>query len=564
MAGKTFFGIDLGTTYSCIACVKGEGEATVLPNSESEQTTPSVVYFESADNVVVGSSAKEDLRAGSDRAIARAKHFMGTDKSFKGYRPEALSPQEISAYVLRKLVQDAEAQIDGNVSDVVITCPAYFGLDAIAATKQAGQLAGLTVHYVIPEPVAAAYYYATTRERAEARTLLVYDLGGGTFDSTVMTADSTEIRVVCIDGDRSLGGDNWDAAVAECFAARLARECGKDLGDVVQHDETMQVLLGHAETAKKHLSSKEVTKVRVLSELGQMRMDFTRQNFDDLTNELLYKTLKLTRDVLGTARQEHGVTTIDEVLLVGGSTFMPQVEVGLRSMLGDIGLGTVPIQRADPHLAVAKGAAWYAHKCAIDGDVKQKIAAVTGQRATEVRIEDVEANVRGDAERNVAGERGIRLSEVTKMTKQRIRNVTAKTFGVKVATDSAGHNHAIHNLITLDTEVPHEGLDTVETLVDGQTEVVLPCMQSTSREQQCPLDEGEPIGEPIRVAFGRPLPKGSPVDVRFHVSADGQLSVTAKERSTGAVGKGEIRTPLIQSEDELAQRTAVTAGIKIS
>ena len=169
MPAETYFGIDLGTTYSCIACVKGGGEATVLTNNESQQTTPSVVFFENSDNVAVGNSAKQELRSGSEKAIARAKQFMGTSHSYEGYRPQALTPQEVSAYVLRKLVQDASGQIDGEVSDVVITCPAYFGLEAKAATKQAGELAGLKVHYVIPEPVAAAYYYATSREGSRAR-----------------------------------------------------------------------------------------------------------------------------------------------------------------------------------------------------------------------------------------------------------------------------------------------------------------------------------------------------------------------------------------------------------
>ena len=324
MAAETYFGIDLGTTYSCIACVKDGGEATVLSNSESEQTTPSVVFFETANNVVVGSSAKQELRAGSEKAIARAKQFMGTNKSYEGYRPEALTPQEISAYVLRKLVQDAGAQIDGEVSNVVITCPAYFGLDAKTATKQAGELAGLTVHYVIPEPVAAAYYYATSREGVEDKTLLVYDLGGGTFDVTVIRADAREIREVCIEGDARLGGDDWDSAVANWLAEELARECGTDADGVAEHDETMQELLNAAETAKKQLSSKEATKVRVLSELGQMRIDFTREQFDAITRRLLDKTLTLTRDVVANARKSRHGVTIDEVLLVGGSTFMPR------------------------------------------------------------------------------------------------------------------------------------------------------------------------------------------------------------------------------------------------
>ena len=564
MPAETYFGIDLGTTYSCIACVKGGGEATVLTNSESQQTTPSVVFFENSDNVAVGNPAKEELRAGSEKAIARAKQFMGTNHSYEGYRPQALTPQEISAYVLRKLVQDAAAQIDGEVSDVVITCPAYFGLEAKAATKQAGKLAGLKVHYVIPEPVAAAYYYATSREGVEGKTLLVYDLGGGTFDVTVIRTDATEIQVVCIEGDARLGGDDWDSAVANWLAGELARECGKDADEVADHDETMQVLLDAAETAKKQLSSKETTKVRALSVLGQMRIDFTRKQFDEITKKLLSKTLELTRDVVTNARERHDVRNIDEVLLVGGSTFMPQVEANLRATLDGIGLDNVPIKRVDPHLAVAKGAAWYAYKCAIDGEVKQKIAEETGQQATAIQIESVAASVRGEAEREVAGKRGIQLSDVKKMTQQRIRNVTAKTFGVKLATDDEGRNFVICNLIMVDAEVPHEATNTVQTLFEGQTGVRLICMESTSRDEECPLDEGTPIGDAILVEFGRSLPKHTSVDVQFKLSADGLLSVTATERSTGAVSKGEIRTGAIISDVELAKRTAVTRAIAIS
>ena len=564
MAAETYFGIDLGTTYSCIACVKGGGEATVLSNSESEQTTPSVVFFENADNIVVGNSAKEELRAGSEKAIARAKQFMGTDKNYEGYRPEGLTPQEISAYVLRKLVQDAAAQIDGDVSDVVITCPAYFGLDAKAATQQAGELAGLNVHYVITEPVAAAYYYATSREGSEGKTLLVYDLGGGTFDVTVIRSDASEIREVCIEGDARLGGDNWDSAVANWLAEELARACGKDADEVAEHDETMQVLLQAAETAKKQLSSKEATKVRVLSELGQMRIDFTRKQFDEITNTLLEKTLRLTLDVVANARERHNIQKIDEVLLVGGSTFMPQVEANLRAKLADVGLGNVPVNRADPHLAVAKGAAWYAHKCAIDGEVKRKIAEQTGQQAAAIQMENVPASVRGEAERYVAGQRGIHPTDVKKMTEQRIRNVTAKTFGVKIATDDEGRNFAISNLIMVDTEVPHEASQTVKTLFKGQTGVDVECMESTSRDDECPLDEGTSIGSAIHLEFGRPLPPGTPIDIHFKLSADGLLSVTATERSTGAVGKGEIRTGAINSVEELEKRKAATRAIAIS
>lgn len=566
MAAETYFGIDLGTTYSCIACVKGGGEATVLPNSESELTTPSVVFFENAENVVVGSSAKEELRAGSEKAIARAKQFMGTSKSYKGYRPEALSPQEISACVLRKLVKDAADHVGGEVSNVVITCPAYFGLEAKTATQQAGELAGLKVHYVIPEPVAAAFHYATSRAEflEEGKTLLVYDLGGGTFDITVIRADATEIRAVCIEGDARLGGDNWDDMVANWLAKELARECGKNADEVTEDDETMQALLAAAETAKKQLSSKETTKVR-LSAFGQMvKIDFTRKQFDEITNELLDKTLKLTRDVVANARKRHGTTSIDEVLLVGGSTFMPQVEKNLRATLADIELGNVPVKRADPHLAVAKGAAWYAHKCAVDGEVKQKIAEATGQQVAEIQIENVETSVRGEAERHVAGKRGIQLSDVKKMTQQRIRNVTAKTFGVEVVSHDTGQDTEILNLILMDTEVPHEESRELCTVTEGQSGVRVDCWESMSREGSCSLDEGVRIGTELILDFGKPMPKRTPIVVEYKLSADGLLSINATEASTGAVIKAEIRTGAINSGEEMEARRKIVAGIAVS
>ena len=565
MATETYFGIDLGTTYSCVACVKGDGEATVLSNSEGHQTTPSVVYFENENNVAVGQTAKEEFRAGSEKAIARAKQDMGTDRRFEGYRPEALTPQEISAYVLRKLVKDAAAQVDCKVSDVVITCPAYFGLDAKAATKQAGELAGLEVHYVIPEPVAAAYYYVNRAGLGgKARTLLVYDLGGGTFDVTVMRADAAEIRVVCIDGDPRLGGDDWDAAVAEWLAGELARECGKDVATVTEHDETMQVLLKEAEEAKKQLSSKETTRVRMLSDFGKMRIEFTRKQFDEITNRLLDKTLELTRDVVTNARERHNVTSVDEVLLVGGSTFMPQVEAGLRASLADIEPGNPPIKRVDPHLAVAKGAAWYAHKCAIDGQVRQKIAEATGQEAMAIQIENAEASVRGEAERQVAGERGVRLSDVKKMTQQQIWNVTPKTFGIEVVAGQDNEREEIANLILVDAEVPCEVSREFYTPTTNQSGVSIKCREGMSRNNNCSLDEGERIGDEINLEFGKPLPKGTPIEVHFKLSADTLLSVTATERSTGAVTEGKFRVGAIGSDEEFQERKAITRAMTIT
>ena len=174
-------------------------------------------------------------------------------------------------------------------------------------------------------------------------------------------------------------------------------------------------------------------------------------------------------------------------------------------------------------------------------------------------------SVRGEAERYVAGQRGIHLSSVQKMTEQRIRNVTAKTFGVKIATDDEARNFEILNLIMVDTEVPHESVRHREgPSILGRPTVAVECMESTSRDAECPLDEGTPIGSAIPVEFGRPLPQHTPIDIHFQLSADGLLSVTATERGTGAVGKGEIRTGAINTAEELEKRKAVTTAIAIS
>ena len=563
MAATTFFGIDLGTTYSCIACVKTDGgDPVVLSNNESEQTTPSVVYFESPDNVVVGTPAKEELRAGSQKAIARVKRFMGQNELYEGFLDKPLTPQEVSAYVLRKLAQDAASQVEGGVTDVVITCPAYFGLDAKAATKEAGALAGFNVHYVIPEPVAAAYHYATTHAGLEGKTLLVYDLGGGTFDVTVIVVEDLKIREICVAGDATLGGDDWDSDVALWMGKKLAAECGVPDTEVTRDPETMQTLLRCAETAKRQLSSKEVTAVRILTELGRVRFDFTRAEFDEITQQRLERTLDLTEQVIETAREKPDVGAIDQVLLVGGSTFMPQVERELGVLLQRLNLGHVQTRRADPHLAVAKGAARYAYKCAIDGAVKRRVAQRTGQPVDAVVLDDVATTVRTDAERQVAVERGMQPAEVAQATSECLINVSVKTFGVECYIEA--EVLGILNLIFAGTQLPCDATDTVRTRVEGQTGLELKCRESTSAERTAPLDFGTPIGSPVLLRFGKPLPRATPVEVCFQLSADGLLSVRATEPGTGARGTGEFRTGAIADQADFDARKASGMAVTVS
>ena len=205
---KYVFGIDLGTTYSCIARVDDTARAEVIKNNDGDNITPSVVEFD-GDNVIVGADAKSEAVLNPENTVMLVKTLMGKTDFAINYNGEDKTPEEISAFILRKLTQDASEQLGVEVKDVVITCPAYFGTAERTATKNAGKIAGLNVLEIISEPTAAALYYGCAKEQDE-KTILVYDLGGGTFDVTIMRISSDKIQVICSDGDHDLGGKNWD------------------------------------------------------------------------------------------------------------------------------------------------------------------------------------------------------------------------------------------------------------------------------------------------------------------------------------------------------------------
>ena len=370
------FGIDLGTTYSCIAYVNDAGKTEVVPNADGDLTTPSVVYFEDSKNVVVGKAAKEELKTSPDKVISLVKRSMGEkDARFSGVADVPLTPQEVSAHILRKLVQDAQdyTRQPEPIEDVVITCPAYFGFSGKEATRQAGEIAGLNVRYVIPEPTAAAIFYGMTEDTSLNQTVLVYDLGGGTFDVTVIDVKDGNIEVVCVGGDHDLGGANWDEDVATWFADKFSAEHGTKTGELMNSDETWQDLLGLAESAKRSLTAKTKHATRITHGTNRSRIELTREEFDEITEPRLNGTITLTENVLEKARAK-GREQIDKILLVGGSTYMPQIQARLKKEFPSI----TEIGLLDPNQAVAKGAAVFGYKCFLDDEVMKKVAEHTG------------------------------------------------------------------------------------------------------------------------------------------------------------------------------------------
>ena len=367
--GEEVFGIDLGTTYSAIAWLDSHGKPETLGNLDGRVTTPSVVYFaESEETYQVGEHAKEWLKDEPQRVVEKVKEHMG-DPDWRYTTPEGreYSAIEISAIILKKLVEDAAVQTGCPVKNVVITCPAYFGTNEHEATKEAGRHAGLNVVEVIDEPVAAAYAYGITAK--EAQTVLVYDLGGGTFDVTIIKIDPMDatapIRVVAKGGDPQLGGKQWD----EAFVQLLAKKWGEGTDETLDLESDPGFKAELTSKVERHkISLSQLTAVTVPGVRGKS-LKVTREEFDAETSGLLEQTIIKTRQTLDEAAKMAGVETFefDTLLCVGGSSLMPQVAARLRAEFGK------EPKLKNPNECVAQGAAVWAGLRAVGGGQTKNI-----------------------------------------------------------------------------------------------------------------------------------------------------------------------------------------------
>lgn len=353
-------GIDLGTTNSCVAVMEG-GEAVVIPNAEGARTTPSVVGFSKTGERLVGQVAKRQAVSNPDRTVSSIKRYMGTDHR-ENIEGKNYTPQEISAMILQKLKADAEAYLGGKVDKAVITVPAYFSDSQRQATKDAGRIAGLEVLRIINEPTAAALAYGL--EKGEEQTVLVYDLGGGTFDVSILDLGDGVFEVRATSGNNRLGGDDFDQRVVDYLVTEFKKDTGIDL----RNDKmAMQRLNEAAEKAKIELSGVATTNINLpfisADANGPKHLDInlTRAKFDEMTADLIEKTMGPTRQALSDAGLQP--KDIHKILLVGGATRMPSVQEAIRKFLGK-----EPHKGINPDECVAIGAAIQAGVLA--GEVK--------------------------------------------------------------------------------------------------------------------------------------------------------------------------------------------------
>jgi molecular chaperone DnaK (HSP70) len=505
------FGIDLGTTHSCIAYIDDAGKPVIIKSAIGEDTTPSVVYFESPQNVVVGRAAKNAALLSPELVAQLVKRDMGRETEYK-FHGEPHTPETVSALILRELARAAGEQTGQVIRDVVITVPAYFGVAEREATRRAGQIAGLNVLDVLAEPVAAALHYQAAASAAGTgvRHILVYDLGGGTFDTTVIKLEGDDVTVVCTDGDDRLGGADWDDAIAGYLLSRFeAEHPGLNPG---QDKQFMQDVRISAEQLKKDLSMTRARRHTMRFGGAVARVELTREQLEKLTVELLQRTANVTERTISTARTR-GTAQFDDVLLVGGMTRMPAVTKMLNDRFG------LDAHRHDPDLAVAKGAALFALLRSIRPDDGQP----------------------GDLA-DVAARTGLTVAEVESLASKRVATVIPRGFGVKgidgrdplAMTDPINARQIVLHLLPANTPLPADtGPYTLHTVLDNQRMVGIEVWEQTSPVESEDPGDNRKIGEGMLKHMPPGLPARTPIDVTFFMSETGLLTVHAAEPGSG-------------------------------
>ncbi len=547
---KYVFGIDLGTTYSCIARVDDTARAEVIKNNDGDNITPSVVAFE-GDNVIVGADAKAEAVLNPETTVMLVKTLMGKTDFAINYNGEDKTPEEISAFILRKLTQDASEQLGVEVKDVVITCPAYFGTAERTATKNAGKIAGLNVLEIISEPTAAALYYGCAKEQDE-KTILIYDLGGGTFDVTIMRISSDKIEVVCSDGDHDLGGKNWD----EMLIGYLANQFVEKIGYDIEFDEYVkQDLRLKAEKIKKQLTSRSQAGDMLEVMGNREKVSITRDEFDEITFTLLNETLKKTKEVIEVAKNK-GYDVIDEILLVGGSTRMPQVKKALSKNFGEI-----EIKILEPDEAVAKGAAIHAVNVYVNN---QKSLTVEDFESDE----KVKVVVNGDEKELKAQDYKEELTFLPEMMSiggntREIVIATTKSFAVKV--ENKEGVKSCFNMIIKNESMPGGFLEVsgnFSTLHDNQVTVDIEIYENDYMDKYFEVDEDLKIGNAI-LGLPKNTPAGSPVEITLKLTKEGILEVKGVDKTGNKQVNVKFETKGVMTKEELERLTQKSQGIAV-
>jgi molecular chaperone DnaK len=504
-------GIDLGTTFCAVAALDDRGRPVSVPNRDGDILTPSAVYLAPDGSAVVGQPALDMALEQPERVATLVKRRMGLPDYGRPVAGREFRPETLSAVILKKLAQDAAAQL-GPVTGCVITVPAYFDDTRRKATMDAGRVAGLNVLDIVDEPSAAALAYSVGAgggPAAAPQTVLVYDLGGGTFDVTLVKLGKKRFQVLGIEGDVRLGGKDWDDRIAAHAAERFAKEFGTDPRTDPQSDAALQA---SAERAKRSLSKVEQVSVTVSHDGRRLTVPITRAEFEAMTRDLLVRTRLTAQHLLAST----GLTwqQVDKVLMVGGSTHMPAT----RTMLAEL-TGREPDHSLAVSEVVARGAA-------------------------------VHAGIRSAADPGAADPPVGDLGDIIEIS------VNAHSLGVQVR---QGDEQLNHKLVPKNTQLPAAAEQVYYTAANDQTRVRVRILQGEAHQAEACI----PVGECWIEGLPPDLPKGSPVRVRCGVGANGRIEVTATDLTSGRAATAAILRPGGLTDQELAREAAWVRNLRV-
>ena len=616
-SGKKINGIDLGTTYSAIAVVNDYGVPEIVPNVDGHRSTPSVIFFDDG-KITVGLEAIQKAKDHPDSLVNFVKRSMGEAHYRFSYQDKNFSAEELSSFILRKLVQDAEKQTGEKITDVVITCPAYFGINEREATRLAGEIAGLNVRQIINEPTAAAIAYGSVGLE-QPHVVLVYDLGGGTFDITMIDIQQESIRVIGTGGDHNLGGKDWDDRILMYVAEQISEKSGQD---VLDDNQAWTDLQYQAEMAKITLSGSPTAMISLPFKGETYQVSITLAAFEQMTKDLLERTVSLTREMLENAK-EKGYEKFDEIILVGGSTRMPKVAKILQRKFG------LEPRLFHPDEAVAKGAAIFGWKLFLKDKMVARI--IEGKKAKEEAVERPDEDIQIDivflsnnfekaariaavkkdkdaldlgqltedtqldldmtsqspkqralqetisqedlnrdlgvsfidfeeAARAVANATGYTVPAVKKSMFE-IQDVVSKSFGI-VARNTKDEE-GVSIVVTRNSPVPVTTKKTFFTAVPNQKMIHIRIMESETHRDWIKIESAVEIGDAwLRLPKG--LPPKVPVDISFSLNREGRLEITATEKAEGRKVELTISTTSVISGEELEEAKARSTSLCIS
>ena len=514
-------GIDLGTTFSTIACLDDDGNPVPLENEDEDVETPSLVLLTSSGHVVVGPNRMRAAMEDPQNVVERVKRFMGDTEFKRTFDGREITPEFLSALILKKLKQDAEKRI-GKIGNAVITVPYYFNDVRRKATEDAGRIAGINVVDIINEPTAATLTYAWTRgelgtssEEDKGRKALVYDLGGGTFDVTVVHYTPTHFQVLATDGDVHLGGIDWNERLVNHVAEEFQRHHGVDPRE---SPATLQMLRYDCDQAKIRLSDEMETSVSCRHEGKALSVPVTRAQFEEMTADLVQRTLDTAELVLEQAKITPA--DLDAVVLVGGSTLLPKIKPALTKITG-----MEPDKGISPFTSVAQGAAIH--------------AAI------------LEAKYRGEH---------AELADRLRKTLAAVRQEEVNSHGLGIAIRSRKSGQMInHIMIPRNTRLPAKKTNTFATNKDGQSRVSIKVVEGDAPDP----DACSMLGKCRITDLPENLPKGSPVEVTYSFSKSGRVSVEARETTGGKQAEIEIERQGNLTETEIDSFMELAANYQV-